>query len=78
MIGTGTTGQVFRAVHKPNNEEIAVKVRVINVNPSQVFQRYSYKDEADNIKEIAKFEQEAAILRQLKHPNIVRYKHVRG
>ena len=34
MIGTGTTGQVFRAVHKPNNEEIAVKVSVLKVNPS--------------------------------------------
>ena len=32
VLGEGVAGQVYRAVHKPSNEEIAVKVSIKSIS----------------------------------------------
>jgi serine/threonine-protein kinase len=58
-LGSGAMGTVFRARHKKNGEKVAVKV----LSPAIV----------GNEAALARFTRECAILKQLDHPNIVKY-----
>lgn len=58
-LGSGAMGTVYRARHKKSGEKVAVKIVSAAV--------------ATNESALARFTRESAILKQLKHPNIVRY-----
>lgn len=56
-LGSGAMGTVFRALFTKTGENVAIKI----INPGMASE-----------KSIARFEREVAILKQMKHPNIVR------
>jgi serine/threonine-protein kinase len=57
-LGSGAMGTVYRATYSPNGQKMAVKF----MSPSL----------GSNERSLARFEREGTILKQLKHPNIVR------
>jgi eukaryotic-like serine/threonine-protein kinase len=57
-VGSGAMGTVYRGTHTPTGQKVAVKF----MSPSL----------GGNERSMARFEREVAILKQLKHPNIVR------
>jgi serine/threonine-protein kinase len=57
-IGSGAMGTVYRGTHAPTGQKVAVKF----MSPSL----------GSNERSLARFEREVTILKQLKHPNIVR------
>src|SRR5262249_46754686 len=58
-LGSGAMGTVYRGRHEKTGQMVAIKVMSPSVSSSA--------------QSLARFEREAAILKQLKHPNIVRY-----
>jgi serine/threonine-protein kinase len=63
-LGSGAMGSVFRARDTASGKRVAVKIVAANLSGSD--------------KALARFEREASILQQLRHPNIVRlYSHGR-
>jgi serine/threonine-protein kinase len=58
-LGSGAMGTVFRAKHKKTGQKVAVKIVSASV--------------ANNPAALARFTRECAILKQLQHPNIVKY-----
>ena len=59
-LGSGAMGTVFRAKHKASGERVAVKLMALALGSSEQAR--------------ARFIRELDILKQLSHPNIVRYK----
>lgn len=57
IVGQGATGLVYRALQKGTGREVAIKVMI----------QGPFEEEADQ----ARFEREARVLAQLRHPNIV-------
>src|ERR1700676_3252513 len=57
-LGSGAMGAVYRGVYTKTKQKVAVKVMAPGL--------------ALNAQALARFEREAAILKQLNHPNIVR------
>jgi serine/threonine-protein kinase len=57
-LGSGAMGSVYRALYTENGKRVAIKI----IAPGL----------ASNETALARFEREAAILKQLRHPNIVR------
>src|SRR3954462_10308592 len=58
-LGSGAMGSVFRAVHRDTGQRVAIKVIALGL--------------LSNETAVKRFEREGDILKQLKHPNIVRY-----
>src|SRR5438477_12654410 len=58
-LGTGAMGTVYRAVRRDTGKVVAIKVIAFGLLANEVA--------------VKRFEREADILKQLKHPNIVRY-----
>jgi eukaryotic-like serine/threonine-protein kinase len=63
ILGSGAMGVVYKALHEPSNKTVAIKI--IHTEVGQRGKAYD------------RFEREAKILKQFRHPNIVRYS-VRG
>jgi eukaryotic-like serine/threonine-protein kinase len=59
-LGSGAMGTVYRAKHKTSGERVAIKLMSPALGTSEAA--------------LARFVREVAILKQLDHPNIVRYK----
>src|SRR5688572_15772898 len=59
-LGSGAMGSVYRAKQKETGERVAIKLMSIALGSSETAH--------------ARFVREVAILKQLNHPNIVRYK----
>jgi eukaryotic-like serine/threonine-protein kinase len=57
-LGSGAMGTVYRAIYTKNGQHVAVKVMMPGLGT--------------NDRSVARFEREANILKQLRHPNIVR------
>ena len=58
-LGSGAMGAVYRARYRKTGQRVALKVMAPGLG--------------DNETALARFEREAAILKQLNHPNIVRF-----
>jgi serine/threonine-protein kinase len=57
-LGSGAMGTVYRAIYTKTGQHVAVKIMAPNLGTNE--------------RSVARFEREGAILKQLKHPNIVR------
>src|SRR5262249_47413912 len=58
-LGSGAMGTVFRAKHKANGTRVAIKLMAIALGTNEAAQ--------------GRFTREIAIIKQLDHPNIVKY-----
>jgi eukaryotic-like serine/threonine-protein kinase len=58
-LGSGAMGTVYGAVHRDTGKHVAIKIIALGL--------------LGNEKAVERFEREAEILKQLKHPNIVRF-----
>ncbi len=64
MIGFGGMGAVFRGIHLPTDEQVAMKFLIGD-------------DQADVAERVRQFQQEAQIIRRLSHPSIVKVQDLR-
>src|ERR1700756_4334874 len=58
-LGSGAMGTVYRATYRKTGQRVAIKVMMAGMG--------------GNATALARFQREAAVLKQLRHPNIVRY-----
>ena len=72
VIGSGAYGTVLLGVHKSTGELVAVK-RIHAVNENKV--RKKGGSQLDTIEQIEQLASEIRLMKQLDHPNIVKYLH---